>query len=202
MEKEELAELADNLLHTAIKKCDSFDDAQDLTQSTLLEGLMAIRKGIEIENAKSWLITVLNRKYYDLLREKYRKPLVFYGMAEDIEQAMEVSNLSVDMVSPEWEYCRDKTEMTDEENLRRLVAGLTKLYREVLVRHYFHGQGIKEIAKELSLPENTVKSRLRLGRDKLRKELTMEKYEKQSYEPENLWISSSGTREWMISLIL
>ncbi len=192
MKKEELTELADDLLHIAIIKCDSLEDAQDLTQSTLLEGLMAIRKGIEIEHAKSWLITVLNRKYYDLLREKYRKPLVFYGMAEDIEQAMEVSNISVDMANPEWQCCRDKTEMTDEENLRRLVAGLTKLYREVLVRHYFHGRGIKEIAKELSLPENTVKSRLRLGRDKLRKELTMEKYEKQSYEPENLWISSSG----------
>ena len=189
MEKEELAELADDLLHMAIVKCDSFDDAQDLTQSTLLEGLMAIRRGTEIEHAKSWLITVLNRKYYDSLREKYRKPLVFYGMTEDVEQAMEIS-CSTDMVSPE--CCRDKTELTDEENLRRLVAGLTKLYREVLVRHYFHGQGIKEIAKELSLPENTVKSRLRLGRDKLRKDLTMEKYEKQSYEPENLWISSSG----------
>lgn len=192
MKKEELTELADDLLHMAIIKCDSLEEAQDLTQSTLLEGLMAIRKGIEVEHAKSWLITVLNRKYYDLLRVKYRKPLVFYGMAEDIEQAMEVSNISVDMANPEWQCCRDTTEMTDEENLRRLVAGLTKLYREVLVRHYFHGRGIKEIAKELSLPENTVKSRLRLGRDKLRKELTMEKYEKQSYEPENLWISSSG----------
>lgn len=191
MEKEELTELADDLLHMAIAKCDSFDDAQDLTQSTLLEGLMAIRRGIEIERAKSWLITVLNRKYYDLLREKYRKPLVFYGMTEDIEQALEISQSGV-FASQEWECCRDKNEMTEEENLRRLVAGLTKLYREVLVRHYFHGQGIKEIAKDLSLSENTVKSRLRLGRDKLRKDFTMGKYEKQSYEPENLWISSSG----------
>lgn len=82
MEKEKLTELADDLLHIAIGKCDSLEDAQDLVQNTLLEGLLAIRKGIEIENAKSWLITVLNRKYYDLLREKYRKPLVFCGMEE------------------------------------------------------------------------------------------------------------------------
>ena len=66
MKKEELTELADDLLHMAIIKCDSLEEAQDLTQSTLLEGLMAIRKGIEVEHAKSWLITVLNRKYYDL----------------------------------------------------------------------------------------------------------------------------------------
>ena len=192
MKKEELAELADDLLHIAIGKCDSLEDAQDLVQNTLLEGLLAIQKGKEIENAKSWLLTVLNRKYYDILREKYRKPLVFYGMNEDIEQAMEIFGHAVNVVSPEENCCKDATELTDEENLRRLVAGMTKLYREVLVRHYFRGQGIKKIAEALSLPENTVKSRLRLGRDKLRKDFTMEKYEKQSYEPENLWISSSG----------
>lgn len=191
MEKEELAELADDILHIAIRKCDSFEDARDLVQSTLLEGLLAIHKGTEIENAKSWLITVLNRKYYDLLRGKYRKPLAFYGMTGDMEQAMELSNNTVNLECLECDYS-GKTALSEEENLRRLVAGLTKLYREVLVRHYFHGQGIKEIAKELSLSESTVKSRLRLGRDKLRKELTMEKYEKQSYEPENLWIASSG----------
>ena len=190
MKKEELTELADDLLHIAIGKCDSLEDAQDLVQNTLLEGLLAIRKGTEIEHAKSWLITVLNRKYYDLLREKYRKPLVFYGMEEDIEKAM--SDFESDLSSPEWDFERDEGELTEEENVRRLVAGMTKLYREVLIRHYFHGQGIKEIAEALSLPENTVKSRLRLGRDKLRKDFTMEKYEKQSYEPENLWISSSG----------
>ncbi len=63
MEKEELTELADDLLHIAIGMCDSLEDAQDLVQNTLLEGLLAIRKGIEIENAKNWLITVLYRKY-------------------------------------------------------------------------------------------------------------------------------------------
>ena len=86
----------------------------------------------------------------------------------------------------------DEDGLTEEENLIRSVARLTKLYREVIVRHYFHGQEVKKIAKELSLPENTIKSRLRLGRDKLRKDLTMKKYEKQSFEPEDLWISSSG----------
>ena len=91
MKKEELTELADDLLHIAISKSDSLEDAQDLVQNTLLEGLLAIQKGKEIQCAKSWLITVLNRKYYDLLREKYRKPLSFYGMNEDIEQVMQRS---------------------------------------------------------------------------------------------------------------
>ena len=181
MNTEELSKHADYLLRLAAGKCDSLEEAQDLVQSTLLEGLLALKKGTVIENAKSWLSTVLNRKYYDLLREKYRKPLTFYGMDYDIPYE--------ESYSPE---TPDDTELGEAENLRRLVARQTCTYREVLVRHYFHGQSVETIAKALDLPENTVKSRLRLGREKLRKELTMEKYEKQSYEPETLWISSSG----------
>ena len=182
MEIEEMMAQADYLMHIAISKCDSLEDAQDLVQNTLLDGLHAINKGTKINNAKNWLCTVLNRKYYDLLREKYRKPLEFYGM--DFDFAMEDENNQASAT--------DEDGLTEEENLRRSVARLTKLYREVIVRHYFHGQEVKKIAKELSLPENTVKSRLRLGRDKLRKDLAMEKYEKQSFEPEDLWISTSG----------
>lgn len=182
MKIEEMLAQVDYLMHIASSKCDSWEDAQDLVQNTLLEGLRAIRKGTNINNAKNWLCTVLNRKYYDLLREKYRKPLEFFGMDFDI--AMEEENNQASAV--------DGDELTEEENLRRSVARMIKLYRDVIVRYYFHGQEVKEIADELSLPENTVKSRLRLGRDKLRKELTMEKYEKQSFEPEDLWIASSG----------
>ncbi|MBP5660185.1 MAG: RNA polymerase sigma factor, partial [Lachnospiraceae bacterium] len=182
MGMEELLAQADYLMHVAVSKCDSWEDARDIVQNTLLEGMLALKKGTQINNAKNWLCTVLNRKYYDLLREKYRKPLVFFGT--DFEALIEKESV---------EFTPDTDgELSEAENIRRLVAGLTGQYREIIVKHYFHGQGVKEIAEKLSLPENTVKSRLRLGRDRLRKELTMEKYEKQSYEPENLWISSSG----------
>jgi len=182
MEIEEMLAHVDYLMHIAGSKCDSWEDAQDLVQETILDGLHAIRKGVDINNARNWLCTVLNRKYYDLLREKYRKPLEYYGM--DFDMVMEEENNQVSAT--------DEDGLTEEEKLRQSVAHLTKLYREIVVRHYFHGQEVKKIADELSLPENTVKSRLRLGRDKLRKELTMEKYEKQSFEPEDLWISSTG----------
>ena len=183
MQLEELLEHADYLLGVAAGKCDSWDDAQDLVQTTLLEGLLAVRNGKKIDNARNWLVTVLNRRYYDMLREKYRKPLVFYGMSYDLNHAEAEISGPVD-VGPE---------LTEAENLRRLVARMTKQYREVLTQHYFRGLGIREIAEKLSIPENTVKSRLRLGRDKLRKELTMEKYEKQSFDPETLWIAGSGS---------
>ena len=45
MEIEEMMAQADYLVHIAIRKCVSLEDAQDLVQNTLLDGLHAIKKG-------------------------------------------------------------------------------------------------------------------------------------------------------------
>ena len=191
MRLEELLEHADYLLGVAAGKCDSWEDAQDLVQATLLEGLLAVRKEKKIANARNWLVTVLNRRFYDMLREKYRKPLIFCGTDCDLAHAVDGLNTSGIQLA---EHTAETApgELTEEENLRRLVARMAKQYREVLTAHYFRGQEIREIAEKLSLPENTVKSRLRLGRDKLRKDLSMEKYEKQSFEPDTLFMATTG----------
>ena len=44
--------------------------------------------------------------------------------------------------------------------------------REIFLRHYFYCQGVAEIALALDMNTNTVKTRLRRGREKLRRELT------------------------------
>ena len=54
MKIEEMLAQVDYLMHIASSKCDSWEDAQDLVQNTLLEGLRAIRKGTNINNAKNW----------------------------------------------------------------------------------------------------------------------------------------------------
>ncbi len=59
MEIEEMLAHVDYLMHIAGSKCDSWEDAQDLVQETILDGLHAIRKGVDINNARNWLCTVL-----------------------------------------------------------------------------------------------------------------------------------------------
>jgi RNA polymerase sigma-70 factor, ECF subfamily len=53
-------------------------------------------------------------------------------------------------------------------DLRRAVAALTLPEREVVVRHYWHGQRCEEIARALDCPPGTVKVRLHRARNKLR----------------------------------
>lgn len=175
MDKKNLTEYADFLLDAALYKCGNIEDARDLVQDTLLAALAAKKP---IDDPKAWLTAVLNRKYYDMLRRKYNKPTVSFDVTADIPDNSEIY---------------DNIEKSEEaEEVRRCLAYLTKLYREVTVRHYMHGEKVKDIAANLGISENTVKSRLDAGRKRIGKELAMENYSKQSYEPEHLWLTSSG----------
>lgn len=175
MNKTDLTEYADLLLNAALYKCNNIADAQDLVQDTLLAALTAKKP---IDDPKAWLMTVLNRKYYDMLRRKYNKPTVSFDVTEDVSDSGELY---------------EAVEKSEEaEAIRRCLAYLTKLYREVTVRYYMHGEKVKDIAASLGISENTVKSRLDAGRKRIGKEFAMENYTKQSYEPENLFMSCSG----------
>ncbi len=178
MNRTELTEYADYLLKTALYKVDNIEDAEDLVQETLLAALAAESRNKPIDDLKNWLVTVLHRKYYDMLRRKYRKGTVSIDMIGEIPVSDEIS---------------EQIEQSEEaENIRRCLAHLTGLYRQVMVRYYMRGESVKQIAAALGIPENTVKSRLDAGRKHIRKDLAMENYTKQSYEPETLWISICG----------
>lgn len=178
MDKNELIKYADYLFKTAMFKVSNIEDAEDLVQETMVAALVTISQNKPIDNPKNWLTTVLHRKYYDLLRRKYRKGTVSIDIIGEVPVCDEIS---------------EKIEQSeDAENIRRCLANLTELYRQVMVRYYMHGESVKQIAKALNIPENTVKSRLDTGRKHIRKDFNMEKYTKQSYEPETLWVSICG----------
>lgn len=166
----------DYLFKVALKKCGRFNEAEDLVQEVLLAALQYPK---EIQDIKAWLLMVLNHKYYDMLRKKYKLPII-----------------SIDVLPEEaepWETNEDE-ENTDASIVRREVAYLADKYRTVIVRHYFYGEKIQDIAKDLDIPKGTVLSRLSCGREQMRKGLNMtEAYEKQSYQPERLDIGCSGT---------
>ncbi|HIS44033.1 MAG TPA: sigma-70 family RNA polymerase sigma factor [Candidatus Scatomorpha merdigallinarum] len=64
------------------------------------------------------------------------------------------------------------TERELHERTRRAVDSMSEPDREIFLRHYFYCQGVAEIALALDMNTNTVKTRLRRGREKLRRELT------------------------------
>lgn len=166
------------LLSAALAKCGNLDEAQDLTQDTLLAALDYFEKGGEIKEMRGWLLTVMNRRFYQNLRKKYKMPTITIGESFDILD--------------EKDYFENIGQTSEAEQVRKAVAYLAKIHREVIIRHYMRGESVQKIADALNIPQGTVKSRLSAGREQLKKELIMDNYEKQSYEPIHLIINNSG----------
>jgi len=166
------------LFSAALKKCGNFEDAEDLTSEVLLAALSYPK---EIKDIKSWLSVVLNHKYYDMLRKKYKQPTVSINLIDE-------SFLQYESEIP------DITDAPGREEIRREVAYLSGKYREVIVRHYLNGEKVQDIADSLEIPKGTVLSRLSAGREQMKKGFdSMERYEKQSYQPEKLELSCNGS---------
>ena len=179
MQSKDLENHIEFLLSAALQKCGNIYDAEDLTQETLLAALSYMARGKEIQDVKAWLLVVMGRKFNDMLRKRYKQPIVSIGDGFDIVDENALIKLN------------DKDD--EAENVRKAVAYLAKNYREVIVRYYMNGQSVRRIASELGIPEGTVKSRLHLGRDHVKKGISdMEKYSKQSYSPITLHVSFSG----------
>ncbi len=179
MQNKLIEEQTEFLLSAALRKCGNMQDAEDLTQETLLCALSFMAKGGVINDVRGWLLIVLSNRWNNMLRQKYRQPVIGIGEGFDI----------ID----ETDYFTSDEGVDNEVCVRKAIASLAKTYREVIVRHYLNGESVAEISASLGIPEGTVKSRLYSGRSRMRKEIeTMENYSKQSYQPVSLHVCNSG----------
>lgn len=73
---------------------------------------------------------------------------------------------------------KDALVQKDELNtLDKAILGLPLKQREAIVYYYLEGLSIKEIAELLGRPETTVKSRLKMGKEQLKRRLVKEQWE-------------------------
>ena len=137
----------DDLRRLAESKCASREEAEDLVSETFLAAYAYIRRGGVIEYPKTYLANTLMHKRNSLLRKAYRRPPV----------------VSLDTLEAVPEDIVDESSDEDAAELRRRILYLSETTREVLIRHYFNGYSIADIAKQIGIPAGTVKSRLSAG---------------------------------------
>ena len=101
---------------------------------------------------RSWLGGVARNTAKRKLRERGR----------DI--SLEDDLIVIDPQTPE--RMLDQSER--DRAVRLAVLSMEQPDREIFLRHYFHGQSVETVAKEMRMAPNTVKSRLRRGREKLK----------------------------------
>lgn len=110
---------------------------------------------------RSWIMAIVRNQAIDALRKRART------MERSIDEAPHVYALR----DPDdvWQSVLDG--LTGEQVLRA-IRELPAEQQEVIVRAYYEGKKLVDVARELEIPEGTARSRLRLALSKLRDTLS------------------------------
>lgn len=134
--------------------------AEDIMQETWLEvyrGLSALKNG---DAVLGWIMKIAHHKIYHYLGRQ-PEPLLESGAQEELFSEIEQTDASL---MPE--------EVAENREVKRLIGeiidGLPGQQRQTVVAFYYNQMSIREIAETYGIPENTVKSHLARGKNKIR----------------------------------
>lgn len=146
------------IYYAALKITKNQADAKDITQETFIQ----VHKSISSLNDNTlfvqWMNRIVGSKASDLFRKNKTATLpedhvLFQNQQEERTAFLPEANLRFN---------------SDHELLDYFMDALDERYRTVLVMHYFSELSVAEIADALNIPEGTVKTRLKRGREVLK----------------------------------
>lgn len=138
------------IYRVAFSQVKNHADAEDITQEVFLKIIRHDMRYQSMEHERAWIVRVTINLCRDLLKSKWHKTSV------SMEEVSEVQRGS----------CENFTEIQDD--MMWEVLQLPEKYRNCLYLFYYEDYSIKEIAQSLEMPENTVKTNLKRGRQALK----------------------------------
>lgn len=148
-----VAECGDRMFTAAFLLCRDRNLAEDLVFRTFTSAVRKIGQYNEKASFYSWLYSILLNNYRSDCRKKKFETFESGEMPEDAASA--------------WGEVHDPLAADDAQVVRRAVQSLPDSFRDVVVLRYFEDKSLLEMAEILSVPLNTVKSRLRLAQERL-----------------------------------
>ena len=138
-------------------------DVDDVVSETFQKAFMNLGAFDLSRELRPWLFTIATRTALDHLdsikREDRKKEGFIRGGSA---QGDEASDPLTDK-TPEEEIISDE----NHERLMGFMEELSPLYKEVMIKYMIEELEYEEIAKELNLPLNTVRTRIRRGKQQL-----------------------------------
>lgn len=128
-------------------------DAEDIAQEVFVRLLKYQPQFESREHEKAWFIRTTVNLCKDIIKSKWRSTTV-----------------SIEKI-PEQEKAYFSLPFAKEDETLWAVMELPEKYRDCLYFFYYEDYSIKEIAQILKVPENTVKTNLKRGREALKETL-------------------------------
>lgn len=175
----------EKLFYFCLRKTDSRAEAEDLTQDIALNIITALEKGTVPTAFSAWVWKIAHNRYSAWADDKHRRAASVTGSAVDDYEIIDDSPCTLD-------------EMIHNEQmalLRRELAFIKSIYRDIVVAYYIDDRSIRDIAASMSLSESAVEQRLFRARKILKEGMDMAReFGKMSYRPENLRFHINGLR--------
>jgi RNA polymerase sigma-70 factor (ECF subfamily) len=148
---------ADTVTKICKLHCGNEEDAKDCFQNTFLKLFESNNMFDSKAHIKAWLITVAIHECADIYRQSWKK---YIQLKEDMNSILLQEEV---LQQPDVDSADDTLEK---------VLRLPVKYRRVLYLYYYEQYSVAEIAKMLSVSENTVKTQMARGRKKLNDQLS------------------------------
>ncbi len=144
----------ENILAHANKFLKDPSAAEDVTQDTFIKFYKTLRKFDKKRPIKPWLYKIATNLCLDFIRKNKKN----VGLSWDIESTDESS---LDRI----------LRLERKRVVKDALEALPTIYKLPIMSHYFRNLSYKEISKALKLPLNTVRTRIKRGKELLAKEL-------------------------------
>ena len=157
--------------YLARKFLNSEHTAQDIVQDAYVKAFKSLDTLEDPEKFQSWIGTIVSNLSKNELK---RRKVTLFSETEN-EDGQDISDTFVDdRVSVQPEVVMDQNETT--RLMKEIIDTLTDEQRICVTMFYMEQMSVKEMASVLEVSENTVKSRLNYGRQKIKdKVLDLEK---------------------------
>jgi RNA polymerase sigma-70 factor (ECF subfamily) len=152
-----LIQARDQLYYYALQLTENRDDANDLVQETSYKALKNLSRLKYDEHKNAWLYTILRNTYINNLRSGHHKNI----KSNRADQELQVANAAM----PEFDY---PDRIFERKELIEKIRMLPPIYARPL-RLFLSGYAYREIANMTGAPIGTVKSRIHLAKEKLKK---------------------------------
>ena len=146
-----LAEEYEELVRIAYLIVGTGSEARDVVQTALERAWRARASLRDAARTRAWLRTIVTREAIRSKTTWWRRLTEAWPAAVDVRDRSTDSHVLLD--------------------LERAFHALPVPQRAVIVLHHYAGYGIDEVAAMVGAPRGTVRSRLRLGLERLRREL-------------------------------
>ena len=154
MEESEIVKFIEPIFCFCLKRVGNRADAEDLAGEIMLHILDGARR-YEIQSFEAWVWRIAHNRYARFCKAEKNKGEVLVG-----EWVLHSENdgrfADEDMVADEY------------DRVFRYLHTLSSDYRNIMVDYYIYELPVKKLAEKYALPENTIKWRLHVSRQKIR----------------------------------